>query len=172
MYKAQQYVITIFLMFFIASCATTEESGTVRTTESYGSGVIQHPVIGELEVNTEKVTGESTTTSGESVSNLKGDALRDAKQKSHAHVIVDPSFDVEASGRDRTVQVTGFPATYTNFRPVTDDDLPLIEAGELSTADVLEVGREEESNGNRSGRALILGAMGLVTAIAIIQSAE
>jgi len=59
---------------------------------------------------------------------------------SDAHVVTGYVFNytIVSISRTFTVTVTGFPATYKNFRDIKIEDIPLIKAGILQTAKVAE----------------------------------
>ncbi len=102
----------------------------------YGSGVIQKPVIVDLNVSQTRVTGYAKESSSESLETVKQKAVGDALKKANADVLVEPKFDTETKSGYTTAFVSGWPATYTNFRAITPDDIPLLEAGVLQKAEV------------------------------------
>jgi hypothetical protein len=86
-----------------------------------------------------KVTGTATSTSGEPLIVTKNNAVYDALKNAKADVLVEPLFDTESSNGKTTVTVRGFPATYKNFRPITDGDIELLKAGILQKAATYEL---------------------------------
>jgi len=118
------------------SCTTTKQTtSTTKTMDIYGPGVIQHPIIGELDVDIEKVQGRATASgTNVDVSNLKVLAVQNASEKADADILVEPTFEVSEEGSEVTVRAEGFPAKYTGFRQITEDDIPLLKAGQLQTA--------------------------------------
>jgi len=59
--KRQTLFLAIAASAFLASCATLTTS-TSKTTDIYGAGVIQKPVVVDLDVKGTKVTGMATST--------------------------------------------------------------------------------------------------------------
>ena len=153
--------ISILSMTF-ASCTTIkQDASTVRTMDIYGPGVLQHPVIAEMDVQIKKVEGVARSDKL-TVETLKILATRDALEHAGADILVEPSYRIESTARGTIVRVAGFPATYTNFRPLEYEDIPLVEAGQLHKANV-EVARDleiEEKSGG--GVVLVVFAAALV----------
>ncbi|MEO7264579.1 MAG: hypothetical protein ABIW38_06675, partial [Ferruginibacter sp.] len=50
----------------------------------------------------------------------------------------EPTYTIVSQRAVSTVTVTGFPATYKNFRDIRAEDVPLIKAGILQTAKIAE----------------------------------
>jgi len=140
----------------LSSCTTLRQEGsTVRTTDIYGPGVLQHPVIADMDVDINKVEGMARS-SQMTINQLKALAIKNALEQSAADILVEPSFEIEQRASDKVVKVSGFPATYTGFRPLEHADIPLIEAGQLQTAYTAEAtDRERESSGSPMVLALI-----------------
>lgn len=139
-------IITILILSVMGvSCTTTQQTtSTTKTMDIYGPGVIQHPIVGELDVDIDKVQGEAKASgTNVDVSNLKVLAVQNASEKADADILVEPSFEVSEEGSEITVVAEGFPARYTGFRQITEDDIPLLKAGRLQTAEVYEA---SESN--------------------------
>jgi uncharacterized lipoprotein YmbA len=154
--------ILIFLAAAISSCTVTRTS-TVKTMDIYGAGVIQKPVIVDLDVKETKVTGTATDHSNVSLETVKQRALVDALKKSNADVLVEPKFDTETTGNKITVTVTAFPATYKNFHPIRQEDVELLKAGVVQKAEVMQPPKTE-----RKGGGAIIIAIALLAAITLI----
>jgi hypothetical protein len=115
------------------SCATVKKAETAKNLEIYGPGVIQNPVIADLDVQQQKVRGTATgrTSATETLKNL---ALANAIRTANADLLVAPVYELETSRGRTSVTVSGFPATYTNFRSATPADSSLIDAGYMHRA--------------------------------------
>lgn len=149
----------------LSSCTTMRQEGsTVRIMDIYGPGVLQHPVIAEMDVDINKVEGVARS-SQMTVAQLKALAIKNALEKSGADILVEPSYEIEQRASDKFVKVSGFPATYTGFRPLKHEDIPLIEAGRLQTAQTAEA---TETDRESSGNALVVGLAGLGAAILLL----
>jgi hypothetical protein len=136
-------ILSVICLITIALCITSCKSlksttNTAKTLNIYGSGVIQKPVIVELDVKQTKVTATATAKMGSAIEALKAEAVSIAIKNAGADVLVEPSYTVVSNSRASTVTVTGFPATYKNFRDIKLEDVPLIKAGILQTAKVAE----------------------------------
>ncbi|RYY44249.1 MAG: hypothetical protein EOO06_18460 [Chitinophagaceae bacterium] len=131
--------LLIIISLSIASCSSMKStSNTSKTLNIYGSGVIQKPVIVELDVRQTKVTASYTGKVGSSLDALKAQAVSIAVKNAGADVLVEPTYSIVTNKAISTVTVTGFPATYKNFRDIKPEDVPLIKAGILQTAKVSE----------------------------------
>lgn len=123
----------------IASCNSSKlTTNTSKTLNIYGSGVIQKPVIVDLDVRQTKVNGSATRREGSNIEAIKAEAVSIAVKNAQADVLVEPTYTIFTERGSTTVTVTGFPATYKNFRDITLEDVPLIKAGILQTARVVE----------------------------------
>jgi len=131
-------LLIILGAILLASCTSTMTTQTVKTMDIYGPGVIHHPVIADLEVRNTKVT-ESTTGSSSNVEALKRDVVNKAVKSVGADLLVEPVYEVQSTGSRVVVTVSGYPASYKNFRAATQADLPMMEAGILHKAEKAEV---------------------------------
>lgn len=138
MSKISPGVLIILLSLIVASCSMKSTTNTAKTLNVYGSGVIQKPVIVELDVNQKKVTATVSGKLGSNVDVLKAEAISVAVKNAGADVLVEPTYTIVKNRSTSTVTVSGFPATYKNFRDITIEDVPLIKAGILQTARVAE----------------------------------
>ncbi|MFM2207093.1 MAG: hypothetical protein RL213_1068 [Bacteroidota bacterium] len=139
----------LFLLVASLSSCSKFHTGTVRSTDIYGPGVLQKPVVAELSVNETRVQGTFSGRKSKGLENLKQLAMLDAINKSKADVLVEPTFDVSTVGRKVTVNVSGFPATYTNFHSIKTDEVDLFKAGALKKAAVYT---KDEPRKGRPGR--------------------
>jgi len=134
--------------------------------ETYGAGVIQYPIVAEMDVADRKVTGSATASSNASMTLLKQNAIADAIRSSNADILVEPVFETVRQGTRMRATVTGFPAKYSRFRPIRAEDVPLIEAGILQRANTSESYEVEENvSGNSAKRVVgiitLAGLLGL-----------
>lgn len=166
----ERSVIAILIISLMGvSCTTTQQTtSTTKTMDIYGPGVIQHPIVGELDVDIEKVQGEATDSgTNVDVSNLKVLAVQNASEKADADILVEPIFEVSEEGSKVTVMAEGFPAKYTGFRQITEEDIPLLKAGQLQTAEIYEGSEAQEGESDNSSVSgdsnkllVFLGVMG------------
>ena len=158
------YIIPLVLFsVLLAGCATSQKSTTSKSMDIYGAGVIQHPVIAELDVSENRVTGSASSTRGGSMANIRNMAVADALEGTDADILIEPVFETNREGNRLSATVTGYPASYTNFRSISHEDIPLLEAGVLQTAETIETtGTAEvrETNSRRIfGGLLFLSAL-------------
>lgn len=137
--KKQIFFFTVLALTILTSCSVVK-TNTSKTMDIYGAGVLHKPVIVDLEVKEIRVTGMATLTKGVSLEPVKQEAVADALRKSGADVLVEPKFETKTSGGRTTATVTGFPATYKNFRSITLEDVKLLRVGVTQKAAVSESG--------------------------------
>jgi hypothetical protein len=131
------------------------------------TGILQKPVIVDLEVKENKVTGVATgNTDVVSSTIVKQEAIADAVKKANADILVEPMFITETVDRKITVTVTGFPANYKNFRPIKQEDIPLLNTGRVRKASIYEPNISESLPGKSNKTLVIVGAA--VAAIAVL----
>jgi len=117
----------------MASCAPVMTASTTKTLDIYGAGVVQKPVIADMDVKITKITGTATGGAA-NLEALKAEAVTNALKEAKADVLIEPQYDTQAKGMKATVTVTGYPATYTGFHQITKEEIPLLEAGVLQAA--------------------------------------
>ncbi|HLV92484.1 MAG TPA: hypothetical protein VKX34_05120 [Aequorivita sp.] len=124
-------------LLFMVSCKTTK-SGSSKTMDIVGPGVIQMPLVADLIVSSSKVSHTKTFTksSGSSL-NARADVVRELLKRENADVLIEPTFESSSSGTKTEITVYGFPATYSNIRTIEEKDIKLIEVspGLLQKAD-------------------------------------
>lgn len=139
MSKISTGLFIIIISINIASCSSMKSTtNTAKTLNVYGAGVIQKPVIVELDVKQAKVSASVTGKPGSKLEVLKAEAVSVAVKNAAADVLVEPTYTIVSNRGTSTVTVNGFPATYKNFRDITLEDVPLVKAGILQTARVAE----------------------------------
>ena len=170
--KNSFYSVIVLILIFFTGCSPRITTDTTKTLDIYGAGVIQYPVIAELNVSENQVTGRASANDGESLEVVKKNALIDALNKSNADILVEPVYKTIRQGRRATAEVSGFPATYVNFRSATEQDIRLIEAGILQTASTIESPEIVEEDNNRSGKVIAIFTLLSGVAAAILLSQD
>lgn len=139
MKKAFSIIISAIIIITLFSCRSLKSTtNTAKTLPVYGAGVIQKPVIVDLDVKQTKATATVSGKLGSNVEVLKAEAVSMAVKNAGADVLVEPTYTIVTTRGSSTVTVSGFPATYKNFRDIKAEDIPLIKAGILQTARVAE----------------------------------
>ena len=144
-------LFTALITVLFTSCTVVTKTTTAKTTDIYGAGVIHKPVLVDLEVKEAKVTGTATNAGNMSKTSdqLKIDAINNAIKNANADVLVEPKFDIEMKGSIITVVVTGYAATYKNFRSISAADVPLLQVGVTQKATVYE--QPQAAQGSKKG---------------------
>ena len=130
----------------------------------YGAGVIHKPVLVDMDVTEKKVTGVATLTENPALELVKQHAVADAIKKANCDVLIEPTYITETTGDRVTAFVTGFPATYKNFRSIKAEDVPLLQVGLTQVAKVQEPGAVIKKKKKKVG-LIVVGA--IVGAVAI-----
>ena len=153
------FLLCVVLLVGLASCTTTTKVQTSKSMDIYGAGVIQHPVIGELEVRATKISASLTESSTIHMETLMSMVIADAIKTAEADVLVEPTFTTETTGMRTTITVTGFPATYKSFRLMRQEDVPLLEAGVLRKAKTTEPIAVKKKGGGAAAAGIVLGTL-------------
>ncbi|MBI2258552.1 MAG: hypothetical protein HYU67_06590 [Flavobacteriia bacterium] len=110
----------------VSSCGTVK-TRTLKTMKIIDTGVIQKQVLVDLIIDENKVTGESIEERGVEIEIAKTNAIYNAMKKSNSDVIIEPIFEISQSFKETKVVVMGYPGKYKNFRPITKEEIPLLE---------------------------------------------
>ncbi len=151
-------LLSVGLTFLLTSCKSY--SKTAVSSDIQGPTVIQKPVVADLDVKEKKVSGTATAKGSKRVSELKEMALNDALTKANADVLIEPRYEISTSGNKSTVTVTGYPATYKNFRPMEPADTIFIQKRGLNmdTGAIQPVDKSHKRARNKRVAALSVGS--------------
>jgi len=117
----------------LSGCVTQFKSNTIRT-ETIEAKILPMPVVAEMRVEKQKVTGKASgivvgkskngqVTEKDLVSQAVAKALgQDPPSPDGPDLLVDANFFWEREEEKVTVTVTGYPGYYTTFRNVKDTD--------------------------------------------------
>ena len=130
-------LVAILVTTLLTSCAVYK-SKTSKTIDIYGSGVIHKPVLVDLDVRGRKASGIANEKKHLSLETIKQNAIANLLKNEDADVLVEPIFETEIYRSNITVTVTGWPATYKNFRSIQAEDVPLLQVGVSQKAEVYE----------------------------------
>lgn len=118
-------------LLVLASCSTVTKTAT---TVDVNSNINTYPEVVDLDIQP-KVTQTMTWNFrpfhiGEpKTSTAKGNLLAETLKANNADIMLEPQFTFEkTSYGERVLVVTGFPATFKNFRKATAEDLEAIKA--------------------------------------------
>lgn len=138
-------VFLLFVAISLASCSVTK-TGTAKTMEIVGSGVIHKPIIVDLVVREEKATSTTTFSNMQSLENAKTEVVRKLLSELSADILVEPSFESTTKNGKTVLTATGWPANYKNFRPIEEKDIKFLEIkpGLLQKANVYEAAVESK----------------------------
>ncbi len=117
-------IVTILLIIAICalnSCALRITTSTSRTIQPF-----EEPIMADIDVKTEKVTGTYTEKKRADENRIKKNAVYNALANgTKGDLLIAPQYEIVKDTRFNgariksvTVTVTGYPAFYKNFRPV------------------------------------------------------
>jgi hypothetical protein len=149
------------------SCSSMQKTSTAKTMDIYGGGVLHFPVVADLDIRETKTSGSKAGTTSTSLDLLKVEAIAAALKAANADVLIEPSYQIETEGSRVTVSVTGWPASYKNFRKLQLADTALIKAGILQKPLIVDPVPVKKK---RKGAAVLagIGAAAVITTGAII----
>ncbi len=156
--------VFLFLMLslLITSCSVTK-TATAKKLDIYGSGVMHIPVVADLKVQQQKVSATIVTDEGVVSESAKQKAIAEAIEKANADILVEPNFKTKTEGSMVTITVTGFPATYKNFRNATQTDVDLLRVGILQESEKAEGGKE-----SKKSKGWLWGLLGVAALIPLL----
>lgn len=161
----KKILLLAFAVTSLISCSTVQ-SGTSKTMDIVGTGVIHKPVIADLNVSQEKVSRTMTFTNLQSLETAKNSVVRELLKEQNADVLVEPTFDSTTKNGTTELTVYGWTATYKNFRQVEEKDLKVLEVRPnfIQKAETTQPATELKKKG---GLAWIIGGAALVVAAAL-----
>lgn len=118
-------------LFLISSCTTVTKTAT---TVNVDNNITTYPTVADLDVQsktTQSMTWNFTPFHwGEpKLSTARGNLIHEILKTNNADILLEAQFKFEKTAYgQRTLTVTGLPATYKNFRKATDKDLDAIKA--------------------------------------------
>ena len=122
---------TVCAALFMSSCSTITKTATTAMVEST---VVTYPEVADLEIQ-QKASQTMTWNFrpfhlGEPSKQVaQGNLVAQLLKANNADVLLEPQFVFErTSYGERVLTVTGFPATYKNFRKASAADLEAIKA--------------------------------------------
>ncbi len=139
--RSIRIVLAIALVAILSACSvSTMHTASPNTNDVYETTIFHSPMIADLEVQEQKITEEyeckiswSATDTDKEIEGLKNYATAEALRKSSADILIEATYEIHISPERShnsniiKVVVTGYPATYKNFRNVSPQELELIE---------------------------------------------
>jgi hypothetical protein len=118
--------LLIIMAFGMKSCQVFQ-SVSYKTMGINETGVIQHPVLAELEVLPTKITQSVVVKNAKTFEEVKALAMAQVIRDTKSDVLVEPKFETKRKGAKLTVTVTAYPALYRNFRSISPEDSYILE---------------------------------------------
>ncbi len=125
------------------SCSVIK-SGTSKSMDIVGSGVIHVPVIADLDVQPTKQQMTKSYTKVLSMEAAKNNVIRELLKQYNADVLIEPTFESETKNGITTITVKGWPASYKNFRQISEKDIQFLEVAPYYLQKATSVSVSEE----------------------------
>lgn len=161
------------ILIYLSSCSR-QTSYTAKTMDIETRKVTHIPVVADLDIKEQKAKAVVTTNikKGVLTQTVKDEAVAKILQETNADILVEPNYKIETTATTITVTVTGYPATYKNFRNLTEADQKLLTLTTTSQQSI----KTEENNTVNSDKNIkrkkigknILKGVGIYFGVAII----
>jgi hypothetical protein len=125
--KMKLKIYTLALLSLTVFSCQTVKTGTAKSIDISGVGVIHKPVIADLDVKEEKITKTIMLKNLESLENAKNEIIRELLNENNADLLVEPKFESKTKNGKTELTVTGWLAYYKNFRTIEEKDIKLLE---------------------------------------------
>lgn len=135
--RTRTFIPLIAVAFAISSCQVTQTIPT-KTMGIGESGVIQTPVLAELEVSPTKLTKTVQVKKAKTPDLAKMMAVAQVLKDTKSDLLVEPQYEINRKGGKTFVTVTSYPAIYRNFRSITPDDDYILEHMRYRRTEVTE----------------------------------
>lgn len=125
--------ILFLCVILLSSCGTIKKIDGKAV--DIDCNVTQYPTVAELNIKEKKVSGsieweDKWFGRRIPVQVRKGNLIAEVSAQAGADVLVEPQFIFEQGSRglrSRKLSVSGYPATFKNFRPATPADIELLK---------------------------------------------
>jgi hypothetical protein len=156
-----------------SACSTTQSITQAKAMNITNAGVIQTPMMVDLDISPKKVSGTIVQSINEDQESGKSLAVAKALSTADSSdVLVEPQFTIEKTSTQRTITVSGYPAKYNNFRKMESKDVPLVESALSKRVEVYKVEGSSSAAKKSKGKGILAAALGagvlLLTLIALL----
>lgn len=181
--KFKSLIYFAAVTMFMGSCASSMHKYSSSPFIDIEEPEIQgYPLIADLNISKEKVKGTATmgysSGIGAPIEECKRSAIGNALIASEADVLIEPFYIIETTESSVTVQVSGFPAKYKNFRKDTEKMMEINAASVNQTTTIVGPMQKPISNvqktsptaapTNQSGGGTVLGVLGVVLGVPLL----
>ncbi len=142
-----KYIIYFIFLVFLSSCSTMSRLNSAATEDIDKRGIVQSPMMLDMDVSDTKITGVAQAKNKE---DAKKNAVANALEGTGADLLIDPNYYITSSTGRVTVSVTGYPATYKNFRqykPLTNNYVDEVEGNESTDTNVKSTKKKRKPTG-------------------------
>lgn len=150
--EANHIFMKKIILIAAAVIAVSSCGSTTMVTRTAKSGELSYltmatTITSELKVSETKVTGEANNpNSFFGQGELEKTAVADALKKVDADILLEPQYEYKrVDGKLVSVKVSGYPARYTNFRPITSEDVDIYNKLKAPRQETLVIIKEKET---------------------------
>ncbi|MBF04431.1 MAG: hypothetical protein CMP76_14185 [Flavobacterium sp.] len=119
-------LLLLALSFSVFSCKTVK-TGTSKSIDIKGVGVIHKPVIVDLDVKEEKISKTIIVKNMLSLESAKNDVVMELLNENNADILVEPKFISKTKNGKTELTVTGWLGYYKNFRTLEQNEIELVK---------------------------------------------
>ncbi len=135
--RTRTFITLMAIALGLSSCQMIQ-SIPVKTIGIGETGVIQTPVLAELEVSATKYTQTIQVKKAKTPDEAKMMAVAQVLKDTKSDVLVEPQYELTRKGGKTFVTVTSYPALYRNFRSMIPEDEYILEHMRFRRAEVTE----------------------------------
>jgi hypothetical protein len=162
------YYLLIAVCLFVFSCTPPQyRSYSSKTTDIYGPGVLQLPLVAELEVSETRVETTITRKNME-LSKMKIEAVEILMDSLGLDMLIEPRYSSTQKGYRTTLTASGYPAKYYNFHTLDTTEVALLEAGVLHVVPTKEASNLEHKTKRKAGFGAFIAILGATIAAALL----
>lgn len=121
-------IVSFSIATLMSSCMGLATKVSSAKTIDIDASVTAKPGLADLDVKENKVKGSFFDKVAINIESTKREAVAMALRTVNADIMVEPQFTITTANGVNTVEVTGYPAYFKNFRALKNDDLLLFDA--------------------------------------------
>jgi hypothetical protein len=188
------FTIISGLVLSLMSCSMSKSNRTVSSPhiKIEEPVIIATPLMADMSISTEKISGKATMgfTPGmpSPIEECKSTAVGNALVSGSADVLIEPFYIIETTDNTVTVEVTGFPAKYKNFRKDEEkmkeltnapNTLNTVSVSSMESGDPIAKAKRDQSKNSaennqrtRKVAGAIAAVLGLLTSLLLVALAS
>ena len=130
MNKNKVLALIVIIGGLFTSCTVTTKTVSSKIMKIDDTGIVQNPLIVDLVVTETKVSAQAEGLRL-NLDVIRNEVTAHLLDSLNADVLIEPIFKSVHNGNRITVKVSGYPATYTNFRNLRQEDINIINSRDI-----------------------------------------